>query len=258
MEMGKDHTEEAHLLITDTGNHDVLLGTSWLKAHNPSIDWAKNTIKFDHCPQSCFKHERPNVEDCNVSQLLPTFLLEPEDDNGLLDYIYDDIDTTQSVMHHVKKQYDELFISRTTVSTHLAKAVEKPLLEIPLPFRKYSRVFSNEEAQRLPKHQPWDHKIDLLPGKEMRRTTVYRLMPPELKALDEYLEEGLKRGTLCRLEAPAACSFFFIDKKDGKLRPVQDYRPLNDITVKNTAPIPLIPELVDKLLGARYFTKLDV
>jgi hypothetical protein len=92
----------------------------------------------------------------------------------------------------------------------------------------------------------------------MRRTTVYRLTPPELKALDEYLEEGLKRGTLRRLEAPTACSFFFIDKKDGKLRPVQDYRPLNDITVKNAAPIPLIPELVDKLLGARYFTKLDV
>jgi hypothetical protein len=138
MEMGEDHMEEAHLLITDTGNHDVLLGTSWLKAHNPSIDWAKNTIKFDHCPQSCFKHEHPNMEDCNVSQLLPTFLPEPEEDNGLLDYIYDDIDTMQSVMHHVKKQYDKLFISRTTVSTHLAKAVEKPLPEIPLAFHKYS------------------------------------------------------------------------------------------------------------------------
>jgi hypothetical protein len=92
----------------------------------------------------------------------------------------------------------------------------------------------------------------------MCRTTVYRLTPPELQALDKYLEEGLKHGTLQRSEAPAACSFFFIDKKDGKLCLVQDYRPLNDITVKNTAPIPLIPELVDKLLGVRYFTKLDV
>jgi hypothetical protein len=55
-----------------------------------------------------------------------------------------------------------------------------------------------------------------------------------------------------------ASPFFFIDKKDGKLRPVQDYRALNDITIKNAAPLPLIPELIDKLLGAIYFTKLDI
>ena len=63
---------------------------------------------------------------------------------------------------------------------------------------------------------------------------------------------------LRRSKAPNACSFFFIDKKDGKLRPVVDYRPLNEITKKNATPIPLIPNLVDKLLGAHYFTKLDI
>jgi len=55
-----------------------------------------------------------------------------------------------------------------------------------------------------------------------------------------------------------ASPFFFVDKKDGKLRPVQDYRALNDIMIKNAAPLPLIPELIDKLRGARYFTKLDI
>ena len=83
-------------------------------------------------------------------------------------------------------------------------------------------------------------------------------MPPKKIALQDYITTGLKTGILRRSEAPNACFFFFIDKKDGKLWPVQDYRPLNDITVKNAAPIPLIPELVDKLLGARFFTKLDV
>ena len=92
----------------------------------------------------------------------------------------------------------------------------------------------------------------------MRTTSIYRLTPPEKVALEKYITDGLAQGSLRRSEAPDACSFFFIDKKDGKLRPVQDYRPLNDITRKNAAPIPLIPELVDKLLGARFFTKLDV
>ena len=44
---------------------------------------------------------------------------------------------------------------------------------------------------------------------------------------------------------------FRSDKKDGDLRPVQDYRALNDITIKNAAPLPLIPELIDKLRRAR-------
>src|SRR6201999_1871356 len=92
----------------------------------------------------------------------------------------------------------------------------------------------------------------------MHKTGVYRLTPPEMKALRKYLDTGLQQGTLRPSESPIACSFFFIDKKDGQLQPVVDYRPANEITRKNAAPIPLIPELINKLLGARFFTKLDV
>lgn len=55
-----------------------------------------------------------------------------------------------------------------------------------------------------------------------------------------------------------ASPFFFVKKKDGALRPVQDYRRLNEMTIKNRYPLPLISELIDKLKGAKYFTKLDV
>ena len=55
-----------------------------------------------------------------------------------------------------------------------------------------------------------------------------------------------------------ASPVFFVKKKDGKLHLVQDYRALNTITVKNKYPLLLIPELIAKLRGAKYFTKLDV
>jgi len=55
-----------------------------------------------------------------------------------------------------------------------------------------------------------------------------------------------------------AAPVFFIKKKDGSLRLVQDYRALNAVTVKNRYPLPLISELVSQLCGAQYFTKLDV
>ncbi len=44
-----------------------------------------------------------------------------------------------------------------------------------------------------------------------------------------------------------ASPFFFVKKKDGKLCPVQDYHKLNEMTIKNRYPLPLIPELMDKL-----------
>ena len=51
---------------------------------------------------------------------------------------------------------------------------------------------------------------------------------------------------------------FCIKKKDGSLHLVQDYQSLNMITMKNKYPLPLISELINKLQGAQYFTKLDV
>jgi hypothetical protein len=77
-------------------------------------------------------------------------------------------------------------------------------------------------------------------------------------SLKEYLTDHLKRGYIRPSKSPITSNFFFVGKKDGKLRPVQDYRDPNDITIKNATPLPLIPDLIDKLQGARYFTKFDV
>src|SRR5216683_6396549 len=53
-------------------------------------------------------------------------------------------------------------------------------------------------------------------------------------------------------------SFFFIKKKNGKLRPVQDYQPINEWTIKNHYPLPLIPQLINQLQGCTLFTKFDI
>ena len=80
----------------------------------------------------------------------------------------------------------------------------------------------------------------------------------EQEELDKFLEENLKTGKIRPSKSQFASAFFFIKKKDGKLRPVQDYRKLNAITIKNQYPLPLISELIDKLKGTKYYTKLDI
>ena len=88
--------------------------------------------------------------------------------------------------------------------------------------------------------------------------SIYSLTPRETLALEDWLKDNLAKGYIRPSKSPWACSFFFVQKKDGKLRPIQDYVPLNEITVVNAAPLPLISDLLDKLRGARYFTKFDL
>ena len=80
----------------------------------------------------------------------------------------------------------------------------------------------------------------------------------EQKELDIFLKENLETGQIRPSKSPISSLVFFIKKKDGSLRLVQDYQALNATTIKNKYPLPLILELINKLQGARYFTKLGV
>jgi hypothetical protein len=76
--------------------------------------------------------------------------------------------------------------------------------------------------------------------------------------IDAFLEEALATGRIRQSKSPLGAPVFFVKKKDGKLRFVQDYSALNAITRKNWYLLPLIDDLIHWLKGAHSFTKLDV
>jgi hypothetical protein len=87
---------------------------------------------------------------------------------------------------------------------------------------------------------------------------VYPLPEGQQAMLDKFLEEHLAKGYIRQSNSPYASPFFFVKKKDGKLRPIQDYHTLNNWTIHNTYPLPLIKELITKLVKKKWFTKLDI
>ena len=95
-------------------------------------------------------------------------------------------------------------------------------------------------------------------GSEPKSFKNYNLTVAEQIKLDKFLKENLEKGYIRPPHSLMASPFFFVNKKGAKLRPCQDYWYLNDWTIKNSYPLPLILEIMDKLKGAKYFTKLDI
>ncbi|KAJ2998828.1 hypothetical protein NUW54_g6994 [Trametes sanguinea] len=129
---------------------------------------------------------------------------------------------------------------------------------VPEHYRDFRDVFDEATFSTLPEHRPWDHAIELLPDAKPYCGKIYPMSLDEQKALDDFLEENLRTGRIRPSKSPWGAPFFFVKKKDGKLRPVQDYRKLNEMTKKNKYPLPLMTELIDRLKGAKYYTKLDI
>jgi len=223
-----DHSERIDFGVTNLGKGEVFLGHDWLKKHNPSIDWPAGTITFDHCPSSCgisTTSDRPTIDNRCFESRTDQTPVNLEDGDQLLI-----IDPT--VAMEIR--------ARTNISTELAakenqKKEQKPWTEqVPEYLHDYPDVFTQEEFNELPPPRPWDHAIELLPGSEERLDCkIYPLSVDEQKQLNEFLEEHLWTGRIQQSKSPMASPFFFVKKKDGKLRPVQDYWKLNDMTIKN-------------------------
>ena len=132
------------------------------------------------------------------------------------------------------------------------------ITQVPEYLWEFTSVFSKQSFNVLPEPKEWDHAVELIPGSKPSGCKVYPLSPAEQKELDAFLKENLETGRIQPSKSPMLSPVFFIKKKDGSLRLVQDYRALNAITIKNKYPLPLISELINKLQGAKYFTKLNV
>lgn len=129
---------------------------------------------------------------------------------------------------------------------------------VPACYLHLKEVFSKTKATSLPPHRSYDCAIDLLPGTSPPKGRLYSLSAPERLAMENYINESLASGIIRPSSSPAGAGFFFVGKKDGSLRPCIDYRGLNDITVKNRYPLPLMSSAFELLQGATIFTKLDL
>jgi len=110
----------------------------------------------------------------------------------------------------------------------------------------------------IPIRKLWDHVIDVKERFIPRKGKVYPFSREEREEVREFVKEQLRKGYIRLSKSPQMVPVFFVGKKDGKKRMVQDYRYLNEWTIKNNYPLPLIYDVLENIGMKKLFTKMDL
>ena len=202
--------------LSNLGENKAILGYPWFAAMQLRIDWKRGWI--------------------NHAQL-PIILQAP--DSAKACFIPRQINKPQ-------QEHIQYYIGQVAIYPEDATQKQNDNTEdqskIPPQYRKYSWVFSKEASHKFPPSRIWDHVIELKPGApaSLPRKLIH-LSQVELKELQKFISEHLKCRTIWPSKSLYIALFFFIKKKDGKLWPVQDYCLINQWTIQNKYPLPLIP-----------------
>ena len=158
------HHEKITAEVTDLGKNLFILGFSWLKCHNPDIDWTKGTVKMTHCPRHC-----------HMLQPKSTFLASLEKEEYKIQY---QVHKTIRVLEAQQEKPKE----------------KTPEELVPKKYHKFLKVFSKKESEHMLLWKPWDHAIDLKDMFKPKKGHIIPLLPAEQEEVIAFLDDQLKKG----------------------------------------------------------------
>ncbi|KAJ3703272.1 hypothetical protein LUZ61_006977 [Rhynchospora tenuis] len=227
---GQELTGAVRLLSVQ--GYDLILGMDWLSLHGPmTIDWQSGQVHLHKGDkQLTFKVQTEVAEVHLCSEVLcPT--TESKKGNLLM-------------IAHISSMSEE---------TH--KSVPVPTL-LQQVLDKFSHVF--QQPSGLPPQRAIDHRIPLIDSTKTVSIRPYRYSYFQKMEIDKIIEELINNAFIRPSTSPYSSPVLLVKKKDDSWRLCIDYRQLNDNTVKNKYPIPIIDDLLDELRGAHYFSKVDL
>jgi hypothetical protein len=123
--------------------------------------------------------------------------------------------------------------------------------------QEYPNVFT-EDLPGMPPDHDIEFIIELLPGTPPISKRPYRMHVNELVELKKQIAELQSKGFIHPSSSPWGAPMLSMEKKDRTQQMCVDYWSLNEVTIKNKYPLPIIEDLFDQMKGASVFSKIDL
>ena len=274
----------APFYATKLGSYDAILGTPFMVSQRLQFDWLSKEVTL-HSPDgpvtltatalawhsSEQKSGTTNSANQTVQLLARTLDLacmtagpdqssSPATSNLLLSAretrrFLQKGAVAQAYLAVVRTPDEEEEVTPSAGTSDPAATAPRAIQEI---IQQFADVFPPVLPPGLPLSRGVDHETELEAGARPPVGCTYKMSYPELDELRRQLDELLANGHIRPSKSPYGAPVLFVRKGDGTLRLCTDYRALNNITLKNRFPLPRVEELLDRLAGARYFTKIDL
>ena len=241
-------SETFHIL--DLPDHDVVLGRPWLRRINPDINWKTDTMQITHKGRKHILHTIGDDAGKRIAGLLMNAM-------------------------EVKKAHargDDIFlVSLKQLEDADGTLVQDSLKQdpsVPQQFKDKMSALVDTYRDVVPSDPEWmpdfpperdvDHTIELKPGAPLPNRPMYRMSQPELVELRKQLDDLLAKGYIQPSSSPYASPVLLVRKPGSTtLRMCIDFRQLNSATKKCAYPVPPLHECLDRMHGAKFFSKLD-
>ena len=156
------------------------------------------------------------------------------------------VDSKTFVVYVIIREREEMPVHSKKQAQVGALLFDKALIEISAEYSDYSNVFSAKNTAELPENTGInEHAIELEEDKQLPFGLIYCLEPVELETLKTYIKTNLANNFIRLSKSPTKASIFFDKKPDRCLCFCMDHWGLNNITIKNQYPLPLIGESLD-------------
>jgi len=252
----KGHVERTEIDVIGGQKWSVIIGVPWLARHNPEVNWRTGEVKMTRCPPECGKQWRPKQGKSGWQKQKEEEAKEEAGRKREAKAEKQRKKQKREKLVEIKRLTEEWEIWDEEEEAAKSEADTKKL--VPEKFYKWIKVFGKKQSERMPTRKLWDHAINMKEGFVLRKGKMYPLSREEREEVREFIQEQLRKGYIRLSKSPQTAPVFFVGKKNGKKRMVQVYRYLNEWTIKNNYPLPLISNVLENIGTKKVFTKMDL